>query len=42
MQAVEKIYIEIQEMSPEMKIIKGHFWFQGKEYEIIEGRIVEK
>lgn len=42
MQAVEKIYIEIQEMSPEMKITKGHFWFQGKEYEIVEGKIKEK
>lgn len=42
MQAVEKIYIEIQEMSPEMKITKGHFWFQNKEYEIVEGKIVAK
>lgn len=42
MQLVEKLYIELQEMSPDMKITKGHFWFQGKEYEIVEGKIKEK
>ena len=39
MQIVQKIYIECQEMMPDMKINKGHFWFQSKKYLIENGEI---
>ena len=42
MQIVQKIYIECQEMMPDMKIKTGHFWFQNKKYEIINGEIKEQ
>ncbi len=42
MQVVQKLYIELQEMSPDMKIKTAHFWFQGVEYEIINGKIYIK
>lgn len=38
MQIVQKIYIECQEMV-DMKIKKGHFWFNGIKYEIENGII---
>lgn len=41
MQIVQKIYIECQEMMPEMKINKGSFWWQGKKYTIDNGQIKE-
>lgn len=42
MQIVQKIYIECQEMMPDMKIKTGHFWFQNKKYEIVNGEIKEE
>ena len=42
MQIVQKVYIELQEMIDNNKIKTGHFWFQGNEYEIIDGKIKEK
>lgn len=39
MQIVQKIYIECQEMMPDMKIKTGHFWFNGTKYEIENGQI---
>lgn len=42
MQIVQKIYIECQEMMPDMKIKKGSFWFNGKKYLIVDGNIKEE
>lgn len=42
MQLVQKIYIECQEMMPDMKIKTGNFWFQNKKYEIVNGEIKEQ
>lgn len=39
MQIVQKIYIECQEILPDMKIKKGNFWFNGIKYEIENGQI---
>lgn len=40
MQIVQKIYIECQEMMPDMKIKTGHFWFQGQKYNILNGSVI--
>lgn len=42
MKILKTIYIELQEMVDENKIKTGHFWFQGVEYEIVDGKIKEK
>lgn len=42
MKVVQNVWIELQEMIEGNKIKSGSFWFQGKEYEIIEGTIREK
>lgn len=42
MQVVQKIWIELQEMVEGNKIKTGHFWFQGTEYQIEDGKIKEK
>ena len=39
MQIVQKIYIESQEMMPDMKIKTGVFWYQNKKYYIKDGKI---
>ena len=39
MQVVQKLYIEIQEMLPDMKIKTGNFWFNNKKYIIENGEI---
>ena len=39
MQIVQKIFIECQEMAPDMKIKTGHFWFNNKKYIIENGEI---
>lgn len=39
MQIVQKIYIECQEMLPDMKIKKGSFWFNNVKYFIVDGKI---
>ena len=42
MKVVQNIWIELQEIIEGNKIKTGHFWFQGTEYEIVDGKIKEK
>lgn len=39
MQIVQKLYIEVVKMTPDMKIENGSFWFNNKKYEIENGEI---